>query len=322
MRVPARGPMTVAAAALLALVVAAGVWIGHSGGDRTPDTRPPKTLRIISWNICGEAGGERGQSGYCPLRDRPERKAERIAALARERDANVIALQEVCGGAPGSHLALLRAALGAGWSVRHAEGARPDGETRCRDGLSGELGVAVAVRGEIVGTRSRNALPPDPEGGSRQTLPVLCVRVGGWSYTPCTTHILPGEEPRVREQILAVRAFVRQEDRPAVLAGDFNRNSGAPQLSPLVSSFSVCPGKNAKEADAVTYRAWDRERQTPSFHRLDHIFFDTPPDVRSALVDCGVVTELMDTTPNEPGGPEPDGYSDHAPVYADLRTGS
>ncbi|MDX3373104.1 endonuclease/exonuclease/phosphatase family protein [Streptomyces sp. ME02-6991-2A] len=321
MRATVRG-VALTGAALVAVVVAAGAWGLSSGGTDTPPAGPPKTLRIITWNICGEAGGERGQSGYCPLRDRPEKKAEKIAALARERDADVITLQEVCGGAPGSHVALLRSALGPGWSVRHAEGARPDGETRCRDGLSGDLGVAVAVRGEIVRARSQNALPRDPAGVSRQTLPVLCVRVSGWPYTPCTTHILPGEEPRVREQVAAVREFVRGEDRPAVLTGDFNRNSGAPQLDPLVSSFSVCPGTDEKGRGAVTYHGWDPEKRAHTFHELDHIFFDSPPGVKDPLVDCGVVTELMDTTPNEPGGPGPDGYSDHAPVYADLRTGS
>ncbi|MET8375776.1 endonuclease/exonuclease/phosphatase family protein [Streptomyces microflavus] len=321
MRATVRG-VAIAGAALLAVVVAAGVWVWSSGGADTPSAGPPKTLRIITWNICGEAGGERGQSGYCPLRDRPEKKAAKIAALARERDADVITLQEVCGGAPGSHVALLRAALGPGWSVRHAEGARPDGETRCRDGLSGDLGVAVAVRGEIVRARSENALPPDPQGVSEQTLPVLCVRVEGWTYTPCTTHILPGEEPRVREQIAAVRAFVRAQDRPAVLTGDFNRNAGAAQLAPLVSSYAICPAAGGSGRGAATYHAWDPQERAHRFHALDHIFFDSPQGVRDPLVDCRVGEDLMDTTPNEPGGPGPDGYSDHAPVYADIRTGS
>ncbi|WP_274034344.1 endonuclease/exonuclease/phosphatase family protein [Streptomyces sp. MMBL 11-1] len=321
MRVTVHGA-ALTGAALLAALVAAGVWVMSAGGSDRPSASVPKTLRVITWNICGEAGGERGQSGYCPLRDRPEKKAEKIAALARERDANVITLQEVCGGAPGSHMALLRSALGPGWSFRHAEGARPDGETRCRDGLSGDLGVAVAVRGEIERARSKNALPPDPEGVSGQTLPVLCVRVSGWAYTPCTTHILPGEEPRVREQIAAVRAFVGREDRPAVLTGDFNRNAAAPQLGPLVSSYAVCPGADGSGEGVATYHAWDREKRAHAFHELDHIFFDSPPGVADPLVDCEVGESLMDTTPNEPGGPEPDGYSDHAPVYADLRTGA
>ncbi|MDQ0987740.1 endonuclease/exonuclease/phosphatase family protein [Streptomyces sp. V2I9] len=320
MRATVRGVARIGTALLVA-VAAAGAWMWSSGGADAPVASRPETLRVVTWNICGEAGGERGQSGYCPLRDRPEEKTGKIAALARKHDADVITLQEVCGGAPGSHMDLLRSALGPGWSVRHAEGARPDGETRCRDGLSGDLGVALAVRGEIVGDRSLNALPPDPKGVSRQTLPVLCVRVEGWSYTPCTTHILPGEEPRVGEQIAAVRAFVRGEDRPTVLTGDFNRNAGAPQLAPLVASYSVCPAADRGGRGAVTYHAWDPEKRAHSFHELDHIFFDRPPGVRNPLVRCGVDEDLMDTTPNEPGGRGPDGYSDHAPVYAEIRTG-
>ncbi|MFI1188471.1 endonuclease/exonuclease/phosphatase family protein [Streptomyces californicus] len=321
MRVTVRGVVLIGTA-LLVVVAAAGAWMWSAGGTEAPSAGSPKTLGVITWNICGEAGGERGQSGYCPLRDRPEKKVRRIAALARERDADVVTLQEVCGGAPGSHVALLRSALGSGWSVRHAEGARPDGETRCRDGLSGDLGVAVAVRGEVVGERSRNALPPDPGGVSEQTLPVLCVRVEGWAYTPCTTHILPGEEPRVDEQIAGVRAFVRGEDRPTVLTGDFNRNADAPQLAPLVSSYAVCPAPETDGRGAVTYHMWDPEKRAHGFHELDHIFVDSPRGVRNPLVRCGVEKGLMDTTPNEPGGREPNGYSDHAPVYAEIRTGS
>ncbi|MGW2839282.1 endonuclease/exonuclease/phosphatase family protein [Streptomyces sp. NPDC001493] len=306
------------------LLVAGAVFGGCAVHDEDAvpgPALPPRTLRVLTWNICGEAGGNRGQAGYCPYRDRPEEKIAQIAAMAREREADVITLQEVCGGAAGSHLSLLRAALGPGWSFRHAKGARPNGETRCRDGLPGDLGVAVAVRGDIVRTRSENTLPPDPEGLSEQTLPVLCVKVRGWSQTPCTTHILPGEEARVDGQIAAVRAFVREEDRPTVLTGDFNRNATAPQLEPLSSTSSQCPGKNSTGGETPTFHEWDPAMRAHSYHQLDHVFAERGPGDADRITACDVDRSRMDTTPNEPDSPAPNGYSDHAPVYAEVRPG-
>ncbi|SCD74463.1 Metal-dependent hydrolase, endonuclease/exonuclease/phosphatase family [Streptomyces sp. BpilaLS-43] len=320
---PVRTRAAAAVVSVVALLAAGAVFAGlathEAPGPR--EARGPTVLRVVTWNVCGEAGGKRGEAGYCPYRNSPAEKVEQITELAHERDADVIALQEICGGAAGSHLSLLRTALGPEWSVRRAEGARPDGRTRCRGGLSGHLGVAIAVRGKVVGARSRNVLPPDPAGHSHETLPVLCVRVSGWSYTPCTTHILPGEEPRVLEQITGVRDFVRQEDRPTVLTGDFNRNSGAAQLKPLASAFTECPGLLGTGQGTSTYHQWMPAEGTHSFHTLDHVFVSKASEVRAPFARCGVDRDRMDTTPNVAGGVEPDGYSDHAPVFADIRTG-
>ncbi|SDK28907.1 endonuclease/exonuclease/phosphatase family protein [Streptomyces indicus] len=305
-----------ALASALALVLT-GCANGGQPADPAETLPPPAELRLADWNICGEAGGVRGQSGFCPYRDSPEKKIQQLAALVEKRHLNALTVQEVCGKDAGSHVALLEKALGSEWSVVHAVGKRPEGEARCRDGLRGDLGVAVAVRGRVIDSSARNALPPDPAGRSEQTLPVLCVRAHGWRYSVCTTHILPGETARVSTQITRVKDFVlgfaSATAGRAVLTGDFNRNGHAPQLRPLAAGFVEC----AALRSAVTYRQWDVGEGRSVPHSLDHIYATKQPRGEDPFDRCGVESSLMDTSPNEMGQ-APTGYSDHAPVWAVL----
>ncbi|MEO3890568.1 hypothetical protein [Nonomuraea sp. B5E05] len=79
---------------------------------------------------------------------------QQIAGLVSEHQANVVLLQEVCGVAADSHMALLKAALGTGWSFARADGARPDGRVDCRGSLSGNLGLGIAVKSRITDTEA------------------------------------------------------------------------------------------------------------------------------------------------------------------------
>ncbi|MET9291044.1 FG-GAP-like repeat-containing protein [Streptomyces sp. NPDC003077] len=268
----------------------------------------------MSWNICGEAGGNRGEAGYCPYRNEPEQKVEQIRRLVDERQANVVMLQEVCGVTPGSHLELLRAKLGPGWDVRHASGARPDGRTDCRGSLTGELGVALAIKGTITAGSSANMLPADPAGQDKQTLPILCASVQGWTTRVCTTHIAVGDSERAAQQIKNVKAYLGTAANTGfVLGGDFNRNADAAHMKPLTDSFDRC-------IDGVTYHGWDHEAQRHSFHKLDHFFTDRDrASGGSRFADCGIDTSRMDQSENEPTSGPPTGYSDHAPIFARLR---
>jgi endonuclease/exonuclease/phosphatase family metal-dependent hydrolase len=72
-------------------------------------------LRIVTYNIHRSIGMDR------------RRRPERVAAVLREIDADVIALQEVVGAGPngGSHIEEIGAALGMGWvmaTARHLRG--------------------------------------------------------------------------------------------------------------------------------------------------------------------------------------------------------
>ncbi|MEU7191866.1 FG-GAP-like repeat-containing protein [Streptomyces sp. NPDC045369] len=280
-------------------------------GPAAPLGSAQPELRVVSWNICGEAGGRRGEAGYCPHRNEPEQKAAQIKKLVDERQANVVMLQEVCGVAPNSHLELLRAQLGDGWDVRHASGARPDGRTDCRGALSGELGVALAVKGSITESSSANMLPADPSGQDKQTLPVLCASVQGWTTRVCTTHIAVGESERVAQQVKNVKAYLGTAANSGfVLGGDFNRNAGADYMKPLTDSFDRC-------IDGFTYHGWDRATRRHSLHELDHFFTDRAPG-NSRFATCAIDTSRMDRSENEPTSGPPTGYSDHAPIFAQL----
>lgn len=73
----------------------------------TDDRRTP--LRIVTYNVHRSRGMDR--------RTRPDR----VAAVLRAIDADVIALQEVVGAGPvgGSHIEAIGAALGMGWVMAH-----------------------------------------------------------------------------------------------------------------------------------------------------------------------------------------------------------
>ncbi|MFF4833023.1 FG-GAP-like repeat-containing protein [Streptomyces sp. NPDC001315] len=269
-------------------------------------------LTVVSWNICGEAGGLRGDDGYCPYRNEPEKKIEQVAQVVEERNADVVMLQEVCGGEAGSHMDLLQQRLGDGWSVRHAVGARPDGRTDCRGVLTGDLGVLIAVKGTITAAVSQNTLPADPAGTNLQTLPVLCVSVAGWTTTPCTTHVIPDDETRAAQQVQNIKAFL-DENVPddTVLGGDFNRNAAATALQPLTGTMERC-------IDDFTYHGWHSDTQQHSYQKLDHLFV-TRPSYGTRFTGCAVDTSRMDQTPNEPTSGDPSGYSDHAPIVGTFR---
>ncbi|MFJ3773046.1 FG-GAP-like repeat-containing protein [Streptomyces sp. NPDC090075] len=305
MRVPTRF-----AAALLPVLATTALWAAPTAHAAEPALAVPD-LTVVSWNICGEAGGLRGQDGYCPYRNAPEKKIEQVAQVVAERDADVVMLQEVCGGdEPGSHMDLLQQALGPAWSIRHATAARPDGRTDCRGVLTGDLGVLIAVKGTITSSVAENTLPDSPDDA--RTLPVLCVTVAGWATTPCTTHLLPGDEDRAAGQVRNTQEFLAGHvPGDVVLGGDFNRNTDAPALSPLTSGMERC-------VDATSYHGWDSATQQHTWHRLDH-FFVTLPSYGTRAIACDVDTSRMDTTPNEADSGDPDGYSDHAPIIGTFR---
>ncbi|MCY0929226.1 FG-GAP-like repeat-containing protein [Streptomyces sp. H27-H1] len=300
------------AAAVAALGATLGTVLVAAPSARAAQAAIPaqSEIRVVSWNICGEAGGSRGGVGYCPYRDEPVAKIDEVKKAVDERRANVVMLQEVCGGAPGSHMALLQERLGSEWSIRHAKGARPDGRTDCRAGLAGELGILLAVKGTVTASWAENTLPDSP--ADDQTLAALCVVVEGWSTTPCTTHIIPGDASRAAEQIKNVKTFVdAHAPGGSVLGGDFNRNAGAAEMAPLTSAYDSC-------IDGYTYHGWDTAAGVHTWHKLDHLF-TTKAVGASRFASCAIDSARMDTTPNTPTSGPPSGVSDHAPVTAVLR---
>ncbi|MFJ9576996.1 FG-GAP-like repeat-containing protein [Streptomyces sp. NPDC101191] len=301
---------------------------GAAGSAVATSTAPyPGELRVVSWNICGEAGSPRGSAGYCAYRNEPAAKTEQVAQLVAEQQANVVMLQEVCGydeAVPEaqrrpnwakSHMALLKTRLGAGWSFAHAVANREsDLDSDCRGtALGGDVGVLLAVKGTFDGPVER--VETVPAELSARRLPLLCARMTGYADKLCTTHLIPGAAAVAQRQAEFVRDYLAQsQPAGAVLGGDFNRSSTAAELAPLTATMNRCVNSDH------TYQYWDAAAATPSVHRLDHLFV-TKRTQGARFVNCAVDRTRMDTTQNT--GTEvtdpPNGWSDHAPVIGYLR---
>ncbi|MFF5637724.1 FG-GAP-like repeat-containing protein [Streptomyces sp. NPDC012825] len=236
----------------------------------TPWSAAPPDLTVVSWNICGEAGAARGSEGYCPYRrlvtgpageviDQNVLKAQEIARLIKERNADAVVLQEVCGTpeglpgnlGPGTHQAELEKELaktGETWSFSFAPARRGDDTdtkensdadlwgSACRGeafggGTKGRLGNLIAVKGTTAAAGSKNSVPVTTPLKDQLVLPVQCVALTGKPVGVCNTHIIASnglDDPRVEGQVANVKAFVenfRNQHglRFTVLGGDFNR---------------------------------------------------------------------------------------------------
>ncbi|MEV6951131.1 endonuclease/exonuclease/phosphatase family protein [Streptomyces sp. NPDC051183] len=149
-------------------------------------------LRVVTWNICGDAGSARGDGGYCPQRNFPAKKIQALTDLVAKHDANVIMLQEACGytAHPGeptaneklSHMWRLDQVLSDDWQLVHAPGTRADGSKDCRPGsepglegpfVGGEIGVLIAVKGGFAPGRTQivESLPRDLTAADFTQLP-------------------------------------------------------------------------------------------------------------------------------------------------------
>ncbi|GAA5178868.1 hypothetical protein GCM10023322_07050 [Rugosimonospora acidiphila] len=309
--------------ALMLLPAAVSLGLGAVPAEGSAATAYPE-LRVVTWNICGEAGGLPGSDAYCPYRNDPTAKAAEIAKVVTEHDANVVLLQEICGGEDGSQLSLLAADLGPQWSVRHAVAQRPDdGNSYCRgDGandLKGDIGEAIAVKATITETTIQPTVPSTPAVNFQQ-LPILCVRTLEWTTRICTTHVLAAaDDPRRAGQIDAIRDAVWPDRYDLVLGGDFNLFPDSTLLAPLEDAFDECDRNSYSTGDAVnevTHHAWSGS--TEVWKKRDHIF--------AALPGAGTLFHYCDADLSEvdvshyglPDGPT--GYSDHAPLIGYLRT--
>lgn len=290
-----------------------------------------ESIRMVTWNICGEAGSSRGVNGYCAWRARPQAKVAAIETIVRARDLNVVMVQEACYPDPAparagsnNHVELLMAALGPEWTYRTAEVPRAGTGSRCRAGLNGTIGNAIAVRGKITSATVTPLLVagdpayyPDPT--TDRTSSLLCVRVEDWQSTPCVTHLLHTSDPEYLRETASLKQKVAGVTWP-VLGGDFNTSQGANPTSPLKPMFDAYP-----ECDQQAYLPGDTVNETTHYTpgttetptvtatKLDYIF------ATAGFVGCDSLVELADNTVNTAGADEPTGLSDHAPVVGVTR---
>lgn len=121
--------------------------------------------------------------------------------------------------------------------------------------LTGDDGVALLVRGEIV--RSDSFMLPHADSDERRTAIIARVRVAATELTVATTHLQNGAPKVAQRQLEALLERLHAEPGPHILLGDLN-------LDP--HRVAACLGAGFMLADAEpTFPAHD-----PT-HRLDHI---------------------------------------------------
>ncbi|MFD7324771.1 LamG-like jellyroll fold domain-containing protein [Streptomyces sp. NPDC059875] len=381
----AAGWLHALATALVAVALLAGQAIPAAAVETTPGdaagtayTR--ESVRTMTWNMCGEAGGAvAGQAGYCPYRNTPQKKVDGIVKVIKEQNLNAVMLQEVCSV---SHIGALDATLknladqgeawAQGWTFALAGVTRPnEGDPEpersgielideegsdCR-GLSGTLGVAIGVRGQITWKSETDFSTPLNLSMNRGT--VLCVEVAGWEQHLCTTHVsnFDGDVDATtaatyyNQQINTVAAVVKKFPS-VVLGGDFN-TSVQDKLQPLFSLMSECdqqayyPGEASNETTKVT-RIMQVNDGNPVGEPKDYAI-TSQTGFQTSKIDylfstdgftgCDSWTGLADWTdysiakqPDcrlKPGdktwepqcAPATDAYSDHTPVFGRTQGG-
>ncbi|MGW8364895.1 LamG domain-containing protein [Streptomyces wedmorensis] len=276
-------------------------------GDATGTAYARESVRVMTWNVCGEAGGAvAGQAGFCPFRNEPQKKIDGIVKVIKEQNLNAVMLQEVCSESHVNRLATTLNGLAAngnswaqGWTFALAGVTRPDDSpevelagvelidqegSECRGSLNGTLGVAIGVKGRITWTSETDFDTPLGLSMGRGT--VLCAEVDGWEQHLCTTHVANfGEDVKAgrltaatadqyyKEQIDTVAA-VAGSFPSVVLGGDFN-TSVQDRLQKLYSMMSECdqrsylPGDAANEITKVT-RAMEVNDGNPAGEPVDY----------------------------------------------------
>ncbi|MFF2778930.1 FG-GAP repeat domain-containing protein [Streptomyces sp. NPDC058052] len=314
------------------------------------------SLKVISWNICGEAGAPRGEEGFCANRGTVEENARKVKDIAKlvtgddgvpstaDQAADAIMLQEVCGGNQGPSLsadgkkyfgtheyALKKLLPTPAWSYHFAPAtnlgdtsATPGEGSRCRGVLNGRLGTLTIVKGETVNPEWVQTLdePADPLNPTR--LPVQCVTVVASSTAVCNTHLLPRKATApgddVYRQIGRVKTFIegyaQRHGTTTTVLG------GDMNRATTVPEMQELMTGRDKCISGVTHHGYDIANKKHLWSERDQILV-TKAAQGNTFAGCDIDESRMDTTPND--APEerhlplpPNGMSDHAPVIGYL----
>lgn len=233
----------------------------------------PTEIRVLSYNI---RHGE-GMDGKIDL--------ERIAAVIRAADPDLVALQEVDRG--------VRRTNGEDQPARLAEltGMQAVFEKNI-DFQGGEYGNAILSRLPVV-SHCNHPLPKMYPSEQRGVLEVR-VRAGGRPLMFLATHFdyHPDDSERVASVQTLKKLVDDQSDMPVIVAGDLNSTPES-RVIQLMSSF-LSDACGPAITDVLTFPAENAER------RIDYIFFSA--DLR--VTEFRVIAEPI--------------ASDHRPILATL----
>ncbi|MFC8764743.1 endonuclease/exonuclease/phosphatase family protein [Streptomyces sp. NPDC057193] len=197
-------------------------------GDAT-ETMPyavedfPRTLQVMSWNMCGS----QRMSWGCEETGSPEDKIGVVTSKVAANRVEAALLQEICK----DDLALLTTGLGSDWqSVFQPYQWSQDGKkspSRCGEdgtGRADPIGTAIVVKGGVGDPRSY----PTTQPVTGLNTPFHCATATAWDVRLCTVHAArPGAEQAHPtwdyrdDQFAQIKAVVNTFPR-AVFGGDFN----------------------------------------------------------------------------------------------------
>jgi endonuclease/exonuclease/phosphatase family metal-dependent hydrolase len=224
---------------LLALVTALAAGVCGSCAQPSRASARGPTLRVATWNVHDlfdehDRREPPGQDDEVPTAAEVARKLERVAAVLRELDADVVVLQEV------ENLALLERlasgpARGLGYRAFLVEGLDPRG-----------IDVALLSRAPVERYASHVA-DLDARGvplWSRDLVEVHLRAPGGRRVVVFGTHLVsqrrPSKDGRRERQAARIRALAdgaaaRWPDALVLVAGDLNDEPTDPPLAPLLA---------------------------------------------------------------------------------------
>ena len=261
------------ATALLVLVLLPHTGCAARGGD--PGAGEPIRLTVLTYNIHHGEGMDK------------KLDLQRIANVIRACEADLVALQEVDQGTKRTASADQPAELARMLKMEVAYGPAMDFQ-------GGKYGDAVLSRLPITSSRAV-ALPWTPSGQRepRVALAARCRLPHGAELLFISTHYdHTGESPDRLPQAQATNAELAKDDSLAILAGDFNCESGSPPMEELARRWTiVTDGNPAKTCPA------DKPRI-----KIDHVL--VKPSNRWRVIEARVIDEPV--------------ASDHRPVLVKL----
>lgn len=271
------------------------------------------TVRVVTWNAWWRFGDWSA-------------RAAAMAAVLRDVDADVIALQEAWGAADGTDGLADRLAAALGFHAAFVPSPAPEKWHRRLDGDRSTIGNAVVSRWPLTEPELLR-LPTGGAADEGRTTLITSVDTPTGTLPLFVTHLNSSwAQSSIRAEQLAAtgrRVVEASGDFPPVLCGDFNAAPDFDEIralsgrrDPLVEGLVLLDAWEVARPLEPGF-TWDRRNphvlasHEPS-GRIDYVFVGFPTSGRGAMVDARLV------------GDEPvDGIwpSDHFGVAVDLATG-
>ena len=246
-----------AGAGALLVVIAVGISLAGAGGARAANPQEPVRLRILAYNVHHGAGNDEVLD------------LERIAALIRSLEPDLVALQEIDDRTRRTGGVDQAARLGELTGMEPVFGPFMDYQ-------GGRYGMAVFSK--LAFTDAINhQLPPGPEP---RTSVAIRVRLPGdaGELVFAGIHFYRTEEERLA-QAGRLLEILKAETAPVILAGDFNSMPGSPVMELIGETFAI----PAKGADRLTFPSDAPARE------IDFIAYR--PAARFAVIEQRVIDE-------------------------------